>query len=80
MAKRAKQVDKMVESINYYLKANRIINELCTECMLMTAMLLSANCYRGFNWFYENEDGIEVLVGSGDPSVISEKDGYLKYY
>lgn len=80
MSKRTKQVEAMVESINSYLKANRIINELCDVCMVMSCMLLNANCYRGFNWFYRDENGNQLLVGSGDASVIKEKDGYIQFY
>lgn len=80
MAKRCKQVDKMVEAMNSYLKANRVIDELQVECMTMTCMLINAGCYRGFNWFYKNENGIQSLVGSGEPAIIRAKDGYIQFY
>ena len=38
MAKRCKQVDKMVEVMNAHLKANRIIDEFSVDCMTMTQM------------------------------------------
>lgn len=80
MAKRTKQAQIMIDTVNMYLKKNRIIDELCKECMLMTGMLLNAGCYKGFNWFYNLEDGTKVLVGSGDPEVITSKDGYIQFY
>lgn len=80
MKKRAKQVDKMVESMNNYLRVNRIISSTDTACLLMTGMLLNADAYNGFNWFYCTKDGIKSLVGSGDEEVIKSKDGYIQFY
>lgn len=80
MAKRAKQVDLMVEEMNLYLRTNRIISELDKSCLLLSRMLCYAGCYRGFNWFYLNEYGVQVLVGSYDPEIIRSKDGYIQFY
>ena len=53
MAKRTKQVEIMIEEFNLYLKNNHIIDEYTPEVHLFLHLLLRANCYRGFNWFYE---------------------------
>ena len=80
MAKRCKQVDKMVEAMNAHLKANRIISPKDTACWLMSGMLINADAYNGFNWFYYTKDGIKSLVGSGDEEVIKSKDGFIQFY
>lgn len=53
MAARTKQVEIMIEEFNLYLKNNHIIDEYATEVHLFLQLLLRANCYQGFNWFYE---------------------------
>lgn len=79
MAKRAVQTNTIIKTINKHLKANRITDATCELCLLVSSMLLDANCYRGFNWFYE--DGkVQKMVGSSDIAVIQEKDGYIQFY
>lgn len=53
MAVRTKQVEIMIEEFNLYLKNNRIIDEYTPEVHLFLHLLLRANCYRGYTWFYE---------------------------
>ena len=53
MAARTKQVEIMIKEFNDYLKNNHIIDEYATEVHLFLHLLLRANCYQGFNWFYE---------------------------
>ena len=53
MAARTKQVETMIEEFNLYLKNNHIIDEYTPEVHLFLHLLLRANCYQGFNWFYE---------------------------
>lgn len=80
MAKRCKQVDKMVESMNSYLRINRIIDPNRLACILMSQMLLNAGAYRGFNWFYSDEQGVQRLVGSGNDEVVRSKNGFIQFY
>ena len=53
MAARTKQVEIMIKEFNDYLKNNHIIDEYATEVHLFLHLLLRANCYQGFNWFYD---------------------------
>lgn len=80
MSKRTKQVDKMVESVNDYLRGNRIISNCDTVFLVVSGALLDADTYRGFNWFYFDEQGVKRLVGSGDEEVVSSKDGFIQFY
>ena len=54
MAVRTKQVEIMIEEFNLYLKNNRIIDEYTPEVHLFLHLLLRANCYQGYTWFYED--------------------------
>lgn len=80
MAKRTKQSQVMVDTVNYYLKHNKVIDSNDIVCMIMMGQLLNAKCYNGFNWFYELCDGTHALVGSGDPEVIKSKNGFIQFY
>ena len=53
MAARTKQVEIMIKEFNDYLKNNHIIDEYATEVHLFLHLLLRANCYQGFSWFYD---------------------------
>ena len=53
MAARTKQVEIMIKEFNDYLKNNHIIDKYSKEVHLFLHLLLRANCYQGFNWFYD---------------------------
>ena len=55
--KRAKQVDKMVQQVNYYLKKNEIKNQWCDTVQVFMTSLMAADVYKGFN-FYKKDGSL----------------------
>lgn len=88
MAKRTKQVEIMIDEFNDYLKNNRIIDEYTPEVHLFLHLLLRANCYRGFNWFYEypytDVMGVTTLIpklaGTSDLDELKAMKAYIQCY
>lgn len=88
MAKRTKQVDKMVEYVNNILRNNRVIDEYDSDFFLMQGLLLETNTYQGFNYFYDfeytdvvgNKTIIQRLAGTADEEKLKELDGYIQLY
>ena len=84
MAKSTRQVQLMVESMNRYLMANLRSDSRHLSCVLMTNMLLSADAYKGFNWFYVDtsckDTELLKLVGSSDEAILKEKDAFIQFY
>ena len=88
MAKRTKQVEIMIEEFNLYLKNNHIIDEYATEVHIFLHLLLRANCYQGFNWFYEypytdvvgKTTMIPRLCGTADKIELQAMKAYLQVY
>lgn len=72
--RRTKQVQVMVDSVNEYLKRNKIKDQYNDVAMVMMHSLIQANCYGGFNWFRTNEQGMQVLSGG------EEKAEYIQLY
>ena len=88
VAKRTKQVDKMVEYVNNILRNNRVIDEYDSDFFLMQGLLLETNTYQGFNYFYDfeytdvvgNKTIIQRLAGTSDKEKLKELDGYIQLY
>ena len=86
MATRTKQVEIMIKEFNLYLKNNHIIDEYATEVHLFLHLLLRANCYQGFNWFYEypytDVMGKTIMVqrsaGTSDIKKLQELRAYIQ--
>ena len=88
MAARTKQVEIMIDEFNDYLKNNHIIDEYTPEVHLFLHLLLRANCYQGFNWFYEvpytdvvgKTTMIPRLCGTADKIELQAMKAYLQVY
>ena len=82
--KRSKQVEAMVKAGNATLKARKVISEYEDSVFWFTYLLQSADCYKGFNWFYEKQidenTTIDCLVGSADEEVIKAHNGFIQFY
>ena len=69
--KRTKQAEKMIESINYYLKANNVKDPYDDVVMAFQYALQKANIYNGFNYYKHKEingEKVLVLAGTSDPT------------
>lgn len=72
MAKRmTKQTKAMVEATNEYLRLNHVKAEDDSMFVLMSYLLLRADCYHGFNYF---------TVDGRHSGGINEKFDHLEYY
>lgn len=88
MAKRTKQVDNMVDAFNNYLNANHIIDDYNETFMVFSATMISANVYKGYNWFYDmpytdaagKVTTIPRLCKTNDKEKLSELKAYLQLY
>ncbi len=86
MAKRANQVQRMLEITNRMLKANRVIDEWDTDVMFFQHLLLETRTYKGFNWFYDvilrNDEEVVVtkLAGTSDHDKLRDLDAYIQFY
>ena len=49
--KRTKQAEKMIESINYYLKVNNVTDPYCDVMCAFQYALLKADIYEGYSFY-----------------------------
>lgn len=84
MAKRTKQLQAVVDMCNEMFRNNRVIDPLESDASLLSHILIQLDCYKGYNWFYEDRsytDGVMLrLVGSGMQDIVREKDGFIQFY
>lgn len=70
--KMTKQVRKMVEEVNAYLRYNHVKDTADAQFNVMCWLLLRANCYHGYNYYTvdgklsggenENFDHLEIYI------------------
>lgn len=80
--KRTKQVETMVKVTNENLKTRKVISENDELFMWFNWLLMKADCYNGFNWYYEktlNNETIQVLAGTSNPLRLKELNAYIQF-
>lgn len=61
MKQRAKQLQKVVDEVNHYLRNSRIKDESNPMFHIIMYALMEAGAYRGFNYYKDKEIGNEVV-------------------
>lgn len=49
--KRTKQIEVLIDDVNYYLRANKIKDQYDATASVVMNSLLQQKLYKGFNWF-----------------------------
>lgn len=86
--KRTKQVQVMVDYVNNMFERNKVISEYDNDFMLMQSLLLTAKCYKGYNWYYYREYTdimgevtlIPTHTGTSDEEELKKLDAYIQLY
>lgn len=64
--KRTKQIEVLIDDVNYYLRANKITDQYDAVASVVMNSLLQQKLYKGFNWFknrpYTNVLGQTELI------------------
>lgn len=53
--KRSKQAQKIIDSVNYYLRVNHIKSESDNVFLVFSYALIQAGIYNGYNWFTDDD-------------------------
>ena len=61
--KRSNQAEKIIETVNAYLKSNKVTSEHDPVFLVMSHALLENNIYKGWNSYRTNDQGLQVLSG-----------------
>lgn len=69
--KRTEQTQKIVDSVNEYLRNNHVKTESNPVFVIMNAALIEANVYQGYNYFTA-----EGYLSGGD----NDKFDHLEFY
>lgn len=48
---RAKQIQTLIDDVNYYLRANHITDQYDATASVVMHSLIQQNLYKGFKWF-----------------------------
>lgn len=87
MVRRTKQVEQMVEEVNLILRKNKVRDEFDERFWLFSHLLLTTNCYKGYNWYYDSlyTDVVGItsvvprLCGTSDKDALEKFDAYLQF-
>ena len=77
--KRSKQTQVMVETVNQYLRANKVTT-LDNSVFAVTSNVLSnINCYKGFNWYIPKHIGNEIVDVTVTEEIAKTNNGYIQF-
>ena len=81
--KRAKQVQEIINTLNGYLKYNKVIDEYDNVKEGLTWLLLATNLYYGYNYFYDKEVNgkmYQCLANTTDKEKLKKLKAYIQLY